>query len=1623
MPREANINQATKGMNLDLHPMNLDGTKAYYKALNARQESIDGEQLALTNETGNTKCIQFKEGYKLMGTLIIPERNMTFYFLTNDILQLSEIGVSDTSLLDPCNYETLVSAPQNCLGFTSKTPIHKTDYKLTNKTFELYWTDGSSPMKWIDLNNIPRDSEGNIDCNRLKIFPDFKTPCIHIEEVLESGSLVAGAYQFFVAYSNSQGEELSQYYAATNAVGIWENQITNRLDFTTGKSIKIDISNIDTSYSFINIAVGKNINLTESFDLIGTFAIQGNDNFEFLYTGNDKLARTLSTADIFFRNSFYARAETLAVQNNILMFGGLQEETIINYQKIVNKVKAKWQEYRLPYNDFEAYKNGANTANLRGYLRDEGYALELAFVHRSGRISYGFHWPGPGVRPEDRVLVTNEDANNVVTDPCDEAVSLEKHQVYNTAFVTGISGEYTAAQDKTCYKGPYRYGEFASYESTLTYPNDTEIWGELANQKIRHWKFPDCSVSPIHDNANLNESHEFAIYPLGIKIDIGSLVDAIKNSDLTEEQKNDIIGVKVLRANRAAHKSVIAKGLLFNVGTYTRDGEQFLYPNYPYNDLRKDPFIASVQVDQKSGANVPLQLDGFSNQQISKTRYTLASPDTSFVRPAVSGYLKLETAEFGKAKSHIIQVQDNAKYTMGTKQGLRAALAIGLMSILGFEAGFAKATVYIKLENFLPTYNAMVDLLKKLIPYRQYGYQYTSVGNYSESIPIPNTGNKIRRIITAKYLEPGMIAVENDIAPINNYQRESSVYLRTNNTLPFPHEIQGVPIDNSRFTKNAAPPITDTNVTEAILQQYWNGMTPVQRADNFPSIALNEDGSGNYQNLYSLLWTDMLAESDVLDPTGNFKQNNIQLVTDVYIQNLLYSNTTNSTLNSNIAVSRKVDISSYYASIKRNVIDQYGQIYSYNTIDTGFCYFFDPKSSNNPEPPTIFGGDTFINRFGLKRKLPFFLTNTVSLPDDTDIFYDQLGNVGYPIYYLSTGPKEYTPSENLMKKLDKAYNAVTATDFGTGLKAALTAGLNRFMPGMNALVALVQEIVGRIGVKNNNLDDYQYKGFWEEGMMYLFAYGIPYFFVESDVNVDYRQAENALERNFYPNVGTDIPDTWLQEKNVSINFDNYYYYNKSLSKQNLENAFSHLPVDFVEARDAITTRPTRVIYSQPSNLDEKQNNWLIFKANNYYDFPLTNGKLIDLNAVESEKVLARFENNSSLYNAYITLDTSNKTAITGTGSMFSNPPIEFSKTDIGYTGTQHKTFKSTKYGHFWIDAKRGNVFQMDSGGSLTDISQKGMENWFKENLPFKISKYFKNINTDNAFTGIGLTATWDNKYDRYFITKKDYVPLNKNIIYDEQDKEFKINNSIINLEDKRYFCQAGWTVAYSPLTESWISFYSFIPDYYIEQNGYFQSGKNSTSNLWSHTLQDEIKNYQTFYGEVQPFEIHTITKTSVDFQVLQSLQYRAEVYDYFTPYERLLKKGVSFDSACIYTVDQSSGNLDLVMKNKNDMRSGLFAVTKNNSIEISLAEADQIYKLNQFYNLVKDTNDKPIVLFDCANTIETINPEAIDYSKNNNVVKARLRSDWFKVKLANTKETRYKYIFKYLIDKNIKSFR
>jgi hypothetical protein len=408
------------------------------------------------------------------------------------------------------------------------------------------------------------------------------------------------------------------------------------------------------------------------------------------------------------------------------------------------------------------------------------------------------------------------------------------------------------------------------------------------------------------------------------------------------------------------------------------------------------------------------------------------------------------------------------------------------------------------------------------------------------------------------------------------------------------------------------------------------------------------------------------------------------------------------------------------------------------------------------------------------------------------------------------------------------------------------------------------------------------------GYFYLFAYGIPNFYCESSYNTDLRQAFNNKEGDFWPHVSTGIPDDWVQENYVSIAFDNTYNYNVTFSKQNKENTFTHLPADW-KKDFCFTYYPFRTIYSDSQNIDSdnRVNSWLTYRAISYFDFPQNYGNLISLDGIQNKAILARFENKSLLYNTLLTIDTSNpQAAYLGNPTLFrSSPPIDFAETDLGYVGSQNKFLLKIPQGQITVDAKRGQVFLLTGEGAkdLTSFSS-GMNNFFTNHLAFEILRYFPSrdvmvdgelvtipgVDVDNNFTGIGLHGVYDNRYERIIITKLDYIPIDPNIKYDYLTKEFyveeNINNAVfrtvVSLQDSEYFCNKSWSVSYNFNTQSWISFHSYIPNFYIGENNFFYSGLNGCCDDFDFVAGEIVKDPITTTTSTTTNGLTTTTSTT-----------------------------------------------------------------------------------------------------------------------------------------------------------------
>lgn len=1113
-----------------------------------------------------------------------------------------------------------------------------------------------------------------------------------------------------------------------------------------------------------------------------------------------------------------------------------------------------------------------------------------------------------------------------------------------------------------CDPVPHRYGEFGYWESEELYPCNDELFDssgllvdmskipgvsskfqdyycdpttpvingyanldlsktDFREKPIRHYKFPCSIVSPFM-NTEMGKPSAFGkstIYPIGFSISndtINAFLDvALENGLITLEERSNIVKYEIFRGDRSVDKSIISKGLLFDMYQYQDNGTVY-YPNYPLNALGKDQFNGNT--DHPYGSHY--------NKQ-----WTFHSPDIHFYKPTLPREMKVEGYVRGSSAAYFDEVQDHPTYVLLGDKAFKLATGLATTEVTlqmvgdilaAYLEASAAGTVYgivlaivvaVAVTAILIAGMFKIGRLRYewLETFRNLGhphnfaYYSATLGHYSWFKPNDLPGDRLRRLPAISYMKDGRWNIPNEVTGssfnVNNMDREDSVFL----TVGASHQIN-YPTDYKTF-------------------------------DN---VSISEGSSSRKR----------------------------------------YSGTGGSgAINGRVA--------SPYVSLKQYLPSQYGSITSLNWIHTGFCGDLrDVGLGCNP----IFGGDTYISRFSVKRKLPFFTGNSHGLAPLTPFKYSDYFNINPNV---SSGRFFI---DYLIQ--DDSDNKVWMFVFPT----------NRSKYQLDA----------HGGDKKFYIKP--------PSKFYLFSYGFPYFLVESTINCNFRYAKREPFENFYPNVGNLIEFT--QESNISIRQPNTYFYNFVYTSLPTIYPWRQLPIDYnAEEYSKLSDLSNTVIYSAQDQTENSLTDpWLIYKGLDSYNFPKSFGRLIDMDSIESEQILARFENGITIFGAIdqirdrVTPATKN----IGSGGIFAGRSVNFNKTDLGYAGTQHRAKVSCEFGHFWVDAKRGQVFNLAPNAKGLNEITTGLEKWFKEHLPFKIQQHIGNIDNDvldNAFKGLGITMGWDARMKRVFLTKLDYIPLDDTTevinsefyITDENRDKVKVE-----LTDTNYFEDCSFTVAYSPLTQSWVSYYSFKPNYYIAYNNYFQTGKNysvdaSEVGLWSHL--PFLSSYQVFYGKLYPFIIESTTPSKMTDSMLHSVEYWMDVRKYYNKYNQSDIVGHGFNKAFVYNSQNNSGQLNLVPQKNGDLSQNInYPKFNSDSIDILQSEIGGKWSFNYLYNAVRNENSGlPVWLYDCNQIGQDLNNPLLDYK---NFYKDRLRGDYFVVRLQQDIESRFKMTYRAMMD-------
>ena len=570
---------------------------------------------------------------------------------------------------------------------------------------------------------------------------------------------------------------------------------------------------------------------------------------------------------------------------------------------------------------------------------------------------------------------------------------------------------------------------------------------------------------------------------------------------------------------------------------------------------------------------------------------------------------------------------------------------------------------------------------------------------------------------------------------------------------------------------------------------------------------------------------------------------------------------------------------------------------------------------------------------------------------------------------------------------------------------------------------------------------------------------IHYHIVESTDNINFRHTEDA--NSFYfpgTTAKTLLTDAGLKD---FTHFDNLRYNDNYSLLNNIRPAFP-LPL-----RDTIQDDfPTRTHRSAKHDTTSIIDNYRVFLANQFRDLPKNRG---DLWKLASFNNLLYFHMEESLFAAQgkQTMQMGDGSeAFVGSGDIFQQEPNEIVQTEGGFGGTQSQWASlTTRYGYFFVDKPNNKVFMMKD--SLLEISNIGLEAWFVENMPFALEQYGLSIacGLDNPIDGFGFHSTYDPKFKRIILTKREFVPTEDFIKGFETTTiagpctahpEGKIKFFKDTCEFKKwgllkgggcgwssmplvchstYFNCKGWTISYYPEMGIWGSFHDYVPYIYFNTSNSFYSLTDKyirpvwtsitplstwegttygNAGIWKHNAdinygvlyqENTAERYTTAEYETRlnhySFEIEFIhNEFKAEDTLLSSINYTLETFN---------QAGISilqhgFTTFFIYNTFQLSGENKLEYFVNTRRVGNNWKINKFRDMADIALNTDPYYMSLTSPNIIGGTNTGTITssdtenMFDIDGMTKTINAQYLDLSKTWNLQR-KFMDKWVGIRL------------------------
>jgi hypothetical protein len=270
-----------------------------------------------------------------------------------------------------------------------------------------------------------------------------------------------------------------------------------------------------------------------------------------------------------------------------------------------------------------------------------------------------------------------------------------------------------------------------------------------------------------------------------------------------------------------------------------------------------------------------------------------------------------------------------------------------------------------------------------------------------------------------------------------------------------------------------------------------------------------------------------------------------------------------------------------------------------------------------------------------------------------------------------------------------------------------------------------------------------------------------------------------------------------------------------------------------------------------------------------------------------------------------------------------------------------------------------------------------MYNWFTENVQSYLANQFLtltglvfvNTNNPNNPDGIGIHGVYDPRHQRIILTKRDYILLSDSIVtfnetlpdpvvngqvyFDTYTNLFYVGNDDelvqISFNDPKYFEDKSFTVSYSLLSGSWVSFHSYLPLFYYSDHYTFFSSKSNV--IYKHNI---IGSHQRYYDTLYS---HLIETVSVSNPITTRLWQDILLETYARTWDAVNQdyydvRNVTFNYITLYNSRQVSGELNMLVKDTQPNPIDYYeqqTTNLNNAITIDRKERD--WHINDFRDM------------------------------------------------------------------------